>query len=92
MEILFAINLNELVQVRLTKEGLAQHEKWYCDLSSVTKMSLPNSVSELKPDDDGWYSFQLWNLMQIFGAQLYQGNSQMFIGNLIRIRTKSKLF
>ena len=83
------ININDCVKVRLTQDGLARHRKYFCDLAASAKIPMENIMPVLKPDIDGQVEFQLWELMQIFGAEMYNGNPrQMFIKNKIRILQK----
>ena len=73
------INLNKYVNVRLTEIGL-----------KVFKESFGGKIPEwfnpyIKGDQ---YTFQLWDLMSIFGSKLYNGAPQMFKDNKIIFKSK----
>lgn len=66
------LNLNEVVTVRLTPAG-----------RKVWDQSPEGQNHPLW--NDGTLNTQLWILFQVFGAQHYLGNLQMFDGNVIEI-------
>lgn len=71
------INVNDPVEVKLTKEGLA-----------VLKQHLENIEIRYPPPwlEGNTLRTQLWDLMQTFGHQMYMGNlSMMFEENQIRV-------
>lgn len=62
-------NINNHVRVRLTDAGRAIHREWTDNLYS----SMPAAKREYQytppiEDSDGWSTWQMWNLMQIFGS------------------------
>ena len=57
-------NINEHVKVKLTERGLEVYKKHY------EKFGIKAPAKEAK---DGYYRFQLWELMQIFGGSVGAG-------------------
>ncbi len=64
------INLNVQVYVKLTEKG-------------KEILSSKEFVSHFTPDHEGYYKFQLWELMQIFGKDLWNGCKVPFENNEI---------
>jgi hypothetical protein len=79
VELDLRINFNEVVSVQLNDLGKKIYRDYYRKLG--TKPPL------LREDTDGWHVFPLWELMHIFGSELYMGPPSPFIGGIIRIRT-----
>lgn len=70
-------NVNNYVHVKLTPKGYAQFLNFHLALG----VKIPPSVT---PDGD--LKIQLWELMQIFGKEIYSGNFKvMFENNSITI-------
>lgn len=69
------INLNEIVRVDLTDDGLR-----------ILFNSEYESVRNKDSDEDGLYSFQLWELMNIFGSRMIIGGAAPFKDNYIIIK------
>lgn len=70
------ININNFVKIKLTLDGLEHLQQYYRNLGLFGAASL----SELE-----WYG-QLWEVMAIFGDQMYMGNTKiMFENNQIQI-------
>ena len=73
-----AVNINVTVWVKLTDEGkklLREHyESHRINASKVPKLYRKGKVS-----------FQLWDLMHIFGPNLYNGCTVPFVNNEISI-------
>ena len=63
------INLNEIVKVKLTDYGKEIFYKHY--EGSIG----PRAILNL--DQDGYSEFQLWQLMNIFGAYMNLGNREV---------------
>ena len=70
------MNINDEVWVQLTEAGKKTYEKYYRDL----KME----PSHLKQTSGDWAEFQMWELMNIFGAQCFHGSQIQFKGNILR--------
>lgn len=64
-------NINYNVWVKLTPEGKKQYRKYYRDL--FRNISSFIEVKKLPAPDNGWYKFQMWELMEVFGPALYMG-------------------
>ena len=77
------ININDKVSVRLTPHG---HEVLhsYCHTSN-TPVSL---LKFIVMDSNDEYVFQLWELMGIFGPEMYMGNKQVFKKNEIILESR----
>src|SRR3569833_1475400 len=82
------INLNVTVQVRPTKFGEAllrskEARAW----EDIHKLYLTKLYEGKKPDPaTGYYTFQLWDLMNIFGEVMIIGNPNLpFVNNEIII-------
>lgn len=69
------INLNETVRVALTLEGL-----------KILFNSEYHGVRNKESDEDGLYSFQLWDLMNVFGTRMTVGSPAFFKDNDIIIK------
>ena len=72
------LNLNSIIKVKLTVEGMKIYiEHIEKDYNNTIKM-FPNTKIYLKkdlpiPDSDGYYSFMLWEFMNIFGSYMEMG-------------------
>ncbi len=60
-------NMNDYVRVKLTDKGREIHKKTWTSLVPRMKYNPP------KEDKDGWSEWQLWVLMQEFGAHIAMG-------------------
>jgi hypothetical protein len=78
------LNLNDLIQVRLTNRG---HEILKYNSLSNNKIYEPR-----KKDKDGWTTFQLWEIMFLFGEEMYLGNENMPIQPEMRIYEDEQMF
>lgn len=63
-------NINKQVKVKLTEFGVCIFNKHY------ERWGI--KAPKLNIDDDGYFSFQMWDLMQIFGNEIYMGNEVPF--------------
>jgi len=65
MEIAF--NTNNYIKIKLTSVGEEIYREYYQDL--------PDWIGPppLTKDDEGYSEFQLWEVMRIFGAGMYNG-------------------
>lgn len=72
------LNLNAIVSVRLTEDGIKQWRRFQADHGFA--------APDLKIAANGTSSLQLWELMQIFGPMCWLGNPVVaFEGNEILI-------
>lgn len=62
------LNVNEMVKVKLTEKGLDIYWEYNRDMPEQLKPS----INELRrrADKEGYHSFQIWKLMNIFGASI----------------------
>ena len=65
----FNININDYVKVKLTDHGRNILDNQNAEL----KKCYPDAEPRHKPDENGFYKIQLWELMSIFGEYLYNG-------------------
>jgi len=79
-----SVNINEYVWVQLTPDGVSE-------LDTYIRMVplLPESTYTYEAQHERykvapeWWKFQLWELMNIFGAKSYNGGKQLFVKNVI---------
>lgn len=83
-------NINEPVNVRLTEAGLRILEnrrndllKQYSDKPAIRKIL--DELTASKVDENGYSSFSLWELMDIFGSYMYDGNPEVPFETIIGI-------
>jgi hypothetical protein len=70
-----AINLNDLVLVRLTTKGEWAWKKFYIDLG----VNPPILETEFHYGrDGGLFRIQLWHLMEVFGPHIHLGGEPLF--------------
>lgn len=77
-------NINDKVKVKLTPYGEEIHYKHF----SIFKGWLPEHMKKLislepEKDEDGYTTYQLWELMNIFGSEMHMGADQVFENNII---------
>lgn len=79
------VNTNEMVQVQLTDFGWTLLHDYYrtLDLDPAPYVQRVRHGSA-----DGWQTFQLWELMEIFGPKIHNGAQPPFERNVIRIRER----
>lgn len=80
------INLNQKCRVKLTDEGRkvhrAQHDKSFGDSHQRALKLFSKSNFGYEPpsvDERGYSEFQLWQLFNIFGSEMYMGNNMPFL-------------
>jgi len=67
-------NINDFVWVKLTAYGITELKRQNNELSDKLKYSMSDYSFKLpEKDEDGYYKFQLWYLMQTFGPFMYNG-------------------
>ncbi len=71
MENAMKFNINHEVKVRLTNVGRNVLKKQDEDMKK--KYDFKKFHSMPQEDEEGWSTWQLWNLMQTFGSELYNG-------------------
>lgn len=62
-------NINETVKVKLTDHGRDIYYHQYDALNSKCKRII-NAPKFPKTDENGYTSFQLWNLMELYGPYM----------------------
>ncbi|OMF54693.1 hypothetical protein BK138_16170 [Paenibacillus rhizosphaerae] len=82
---MFEVNFNDEVKVKLTEHGLSLLEKEQKLLNEYIQRNGGKGVGEYKPriDEDGYTSFQLWDLMHRLGPYLSLGLPEPFEGRMI---------
>lgn len=66
-------NINDKVRVRLTDVG----RQIYREECNALRRAVPSyNVSGSVPEDsEGWSTWTMWELMRLFGTQMYMGNT-----------------
>lgn len=76
------MNINDYALVQLTEDGVAQHTVYYKSIG-LTEQDATNALRHTSVEN-GRHRFHIWELMQKFGDQMYNGNAkQMFTENII---------
>lgn len=85
---MFKFNMNQTVKVKLTEYGLEIHKKdwesfWLHGGPARAKIAAYNPPKE---DEDGYSTWQLWSLMQLYGEHIGLGfNNLPFETDIILI-------
>jgi len=61
-------NINQTVKVRLTKYGKELHKKYWVDFWSSVGRLHEFPYTPPREDENGYCEFQMWDLMEKFGA------------------------
>lgn len=69
------LSLNAVIHIRLSDAGKQQLRAHFLRLFSQNADRADESVSICHLNADGSYRFMLWELMYIFGDQMYMGNT-----------------
>jgi hypothetical protein len=73
-----SFNINYPIKVKLTKFGKELHKKLWEDFwNSIGKLD-EHPYEPLKTDPEGYVEFQLWDLMEKFGAYCGLGKEPPF--------------
>jgi len=78
-KIKLSMNLNDTVQIKLTSYGWETLHKYYNEFKKQEGISEDN-LEWLKKGyncGEGYYSFHLWEVMLIFGKDMWMGNDAM---------------
>ncbi|WP_178137406.1 hypothetical protein [Tepidibacter thalassicus] len=85
-----SFNYNQEVKVKLTQLGLKilkeRHDRLNEELKSRGHKGLNKFT--VKIDENGYSSFQLWDLMNIFGEYMAIGCETPFDGNMIFLEAR----
>ena len=71
----FEININDDVEIRLTKEGRRLYKEY------MSK----HGHKPLKKSGGGWARVAFWEFMYIFGPRMFMGAEAVIVSNTIRI-------
>lgn len=76
----FKVNLNQEVKVKLTEYGTLILKEQHDELNEWIKLRGGNALGEfeLRLDEDGYYSTQIWMLMSKFGHAMRMGSKNPF--------------
>jgi hypothetical protein len=69
-------NINDDVKVKLTPVGFEIHRKYWAPYTS-------NDYIPPRVDDEGYSTFQLWDLMVIFGSHIHMWGNNPFETEII---------
>lgn len=72
------LNLNAIVKVKLTEQGMKWHYQNHVDFWEKVGRPAPYEYSLPLIKEDGFYYTELWHLMQIFGKYLMNGGGIPF--------------
>lgn len=75
------VNINNFATVRLTTAGRGVWDRYWHDLSREAGLN----GNPFEPAADGTLRTELWQLMRVFGPELFMGNVQMFQDNAVEI-------
>lgn len=79
-------NVNNSVLVKLTYDGIIHyHERYNRNLPHQLKKSLDDIKG--KANNEGYFRFALWELMEFFGDETYMGCKLLFDAQIL-IKTK----
>ena len=74
------LNINSYVRIKPTEFGLETLRKKY----EVIKEWYPAEFNRLTtPDEDGYIEMQLWQVMHIFGKNMYSGSNKIPFDTII---------
>lgn len=81
----FKINFNAPVKVRLTEFGIGIMRQKHDELNHQIKKHGGKGLNDFKVkiDDDGYTSFQIWQLMNTFGEYMHMGFETPFHSEMI---------
>lgn len=81
----FKVNVNEQVKVKLTDLGISIMKEKRNELNKLFYTEGLDELEEYEPitDKDGYVTFQLWMLMNIFGEYMKTGRQTPFETNII---------
>lgn len=73
-------NINNYIQCKLTNEGFSVYNERKNKYGA--NETLEESIVWLNKyhagDKNGWFRFQMWELMSIFGSKIYMGGPNLF--------------
>lgn len=80
-------NINNRVRVKLTPEGRAFHAADHAMFNMRTGKNLPYNPP--REDEQGWSTWQLWNLMHTFGTEVCLGGVPMFGADIVLLTDRT---
>lgn len=80
-------NLNDNVKVKLNEYGHQIHKQWHADFLDLLRPEYRMNHPYRPPteDEEGYSSWQLWSLMQIFGPHIELGRFPPFSTEMILV-------
>ncbi|MBY9077264.1 hypothetical protein KIH86_03585 [Paenibacillus sp. HN-1] len=84
-KIAFTTNFNYYVKVKVTEYGeqILRSQREEINLELIEGGGSPFGPYELKVDDDGYTTFQIWDLMKRFGNHFELGKPEPIKGDMI---------
>ena len=76
-------NINNYVKVKLTQEGITHYRKWYSKFINHSINNTEYYERQLSPDKEGYYRFQMHEIMSIFGSVIDSSTPPMLMTILI---------
>ncbi len=91
------VNLNQRVKIKLTELGINILKERNIQLKEVIKRHGGNSENlhfSLNLDEEGYYTIQLWDLINAFGGKFESGGSSPFYFDILieKYKPTEKLF
>lgn len=77
------MNINETVKVKLTEHGVDVYLGFHNMAFLPKRHHITRDGFKAKADSEGWHSFQLWHLMEVFGPHIHLTANQFFENNNI---------
>ena len=81
----YKFNLNDKIKVKLTDAGYQHMANYENDLLKNYPSYTPKTIEDYKSkvDTKGYYTFQTWEFMQIYGSIMCNGMKQHFEMNIV---------
>lgn len=86
------VNINQFVRFKLTQHGKEALRNYVVNTmaechypSEYSVQAVSDSLVKPRLYEEGYYEAQLWQLMQVFGSEMWNGNDICFEDNSIEI-------
>ena len=73
-------NINNYVHIKMTQHGRDIHKEHWTDVMSGC---FDWTYNPKKESADGWFKWQMWDVMRVFGDHMYNGCELPFDVNII---------
>ncbi|MBC7836636.1 hypothetical protein H7X87_02550 [Acetobacteraceae bacterium] len=82
------VSFEKSVRVKLTKKGRDEFEQFFDGLSEGQQQPRKAFPALPQPDAEGWYSFELWMLLSVFGGlhiRFPEDTTELFEDNVMKV-------